>query len=92
MKAWQVKNFMVEEIDCVELNINNGNIFDGKEEAIRNALDRINERVLKNLIYLERLHQELTDQEKVIEYYLQKRNILIAKAKAENIKIYDVML
>lgn len=93
LKAWEVKNFTVQEIECDNLGIiNNGNIFDNKDDAIKNAIDNINRRVSKNLIYWERIRDDLNEQEDVLLYYLKKRNKLIAEAKSENIKIDDVML
>lgn len=93
LKAWEVKNFTVQEIECDNLDIiNNRNIFDNKEDAIKNAIDNINRRVSKNLIYWERIRDDLNEQEYVLLYYLKKRNKLIAEAKSENIKIDDVML
>lgn len=93
MKAWEVKKFTVQEMECDKLDIiHNGNIFDNKEDAIKNAIDNINRSVAKNTLYLERIREDLREQEDVLLYYLKKRNELIAQAKLETIQIDDVML
>jgi hypothetical protein len=91
LKAWEIKNFAVQEIECDKSDIiNNGNIFDNKEDAIKNAIDNINRRVSKNTIYLERIQKDLREQEDILLYYLKKRNELILEAKVENIKIDEL--
>ena len=93
MKAYRIKNFMVvEEIDYKKSDSPNGNIFESKKEAIKIAIDIVNERINDNLHYLERLQEEIKGQEEVVEYYVLKRNKLIAEAKADNIEIDDVII
>ncbi|MCB2299897.1 hypothetical protein [Clostridium tagluense] len=92
MKAWEIMNFAVQEIECDKLNNHNRNIFGSKEEAIKNAISRVNERVDKNLNYLERIREELVEQEGVVVYYVLKRNKLIIEGKVSNIQIDDVIL
>lgn len=92
LKSWKVDNFSIKEIECEELDIHNRNTFATKEDAIKTAMDIVNQRITKNLDYLEKIRQELNEQEKIVEYYVTKRNKLIIEAKVENIKIDDVIL
>lgn len=92
MKAWKIKNFSIEEIDCEELDIHKGNLFITKDEAIKTAINRVNQRITENINYLESIREDLNAQEDVIKYYVTKRNKLITEAKKDNIETDDAIL
>lgn len=93
MKASEVKNFTVQSIEGYKYDIiNNGNIFNNKEDAIKNTISNINRRIAKNTIYLELIREDLREQEEVLLYYIKKINVLILEAKEDNINIDDIML
>ena len=92
MKAWQVKRFIVEEIKCEILDKNNRNIFDTKEGAFKTAINRVNKRISKNSDYLEFLREEVESQSDVLDYYVSKKDKLVAEVKTENIKLDDTIL
>ena len=87
MKAWEIKNFVIQQIECNEFDIDNKNIFDSKEKALKFAIVKVNQRIANNLNYLENLNKEVLDQKSIVEYYLLKKSKLIEEAQILNIKI-----
>ncbi|OAA87808.1 hypothetical protein [Clostridium ljungdahlii] len=81
MNAWEIKNFIIQEVECNKFDINNKNIFDSKEKALKSAIAKVNQRIANNLSCLGNLNKEVLDQKSIVEYYLLKKNKLIEEAQ-----------
>ncbi|MFT8347347.1 hypothetical protein [Clostridium saccharoperbutylacetonicum] len=83
MKVWDIKDYRVYETE----RFGSGPFFDTEEEAIKVAVEMLNERIEENIAYLERLQQMVDGQEWLIDDYTKKRNRLLKKAKEDGIDI-----
>ncbi|NMF06876.1 hypothetical protein ACUH7Y_00855 [Clostridium beijerinckii] len=88
MKVWDIKDYRVYQTE----RFGSGPFFETEEEAIKVALEMLNERITENIAYLERLQQMVEGQEWLIEDYTKKRNKLQKEAKEDGISIDDPIL
>lgn len=88
MKVWHIKDYRVYQ----DVRSGSGPFHETEEEAIKVALEMVNESITENIAYLERLHQMVEGQEWLISDYTKKRNRLIKQAKEDGIAIDDPIL
>lgn len=77
MKVWYIEDYQVYQTEKFGSNPS----YETEDEAIRVALEMLNERITENIKNLERLQQMVAGQEWLIKDYTTKRNKLLRKAK-----------
>ncbi|MBV7276456.1 hypothetical protein I6U48_26605 [Clostridium sp. PL3] len=89
MKVWAIKDYEIYEVeDASKSKL----FYKTEEEAIKVALEMLNERISENVTYLEILQQMFAGQEELIKDYTIKRNNLLKKAKEDGITINYTIL